>query len=316
LAGAIWHLASSAGVPAILSASVPSWLAVFVVIFIAAAVSSTVGFAFSAIAAAMILHLVPDNVAAVQIMMAASIGIQSYSVAALYRTISWRACMPFLIGGAATIPAGIYLLLSVCPRTYILAMGVALVVYGTYMLFRRPLWVQGGGAFANGLVGAIGGLTGPLAAFPGAFVTIWCGIRGWDKVVQRSIYQPYILVIQVLTLIVLGTVSERAVLDAQLLTYALPGVMGAYVGLLRLPASDRCAIPAAGQPRPDRLGRCADVEVGRLDQARPCDGGAGSCSSGIHSLEPEHDSSSERANPGSADQLGHRPDPRLGEVPG
>jgi hypothetical protein len=38
------------------------------------------GFAFSAIAAAMIFHLVPDNVQAVQIMMVASIGIFSLTL--------------------------------------------------------------------------------------------------------------------------------------------------------------------------------------------------------------------------------------------
>jgi uncharacterized membrane protein YsdA (DUF1294 family) len=77
----------------------------------------------------------------------------------------------------------------------------------------------------------LGGLTGPLAAFPGAFVTIWCGMQGWDKVTQRSIYQPYILIVQVLTLAALIAVSRRARLDAELLTYALPGVAGAVVGL-------------------------------------------------------------------------------------
>jgi uncharacterized membrane protein YfcA len=231
LAGAIWQLVPTANTLAILSAADPHWLAVFVVIFIAATVSSTVGFAFSAIAAAMILHLVPDNVAAVQIMMSASIGIQAYSVAALYRTISWRACMPFLIGGAATIPSGIYLLLSVRPQAYIFGMGVALVLYGAYTLFSRPISVGRGSVLTNGLVGALGGLTGPLAAFPGAFVTIWCGMHGWDKVVQRSIYQPYILVIQVLTLILLSAVSERAALDGRLVIYSLPGVLGACIGL-------------------------------------------------------------------------------------
>jgi len=69
-------------------------------IFLAACVSSTVGFAFSAIAAAMVLHLVPNTVEAVQIMMVASIGIQSYSVVALRQTICWKTCLPFLIGGA------------------------------------------------------------------------------------------------------------------------------------------------------------------------------------------------------------------------
>ena len=88
-----------------------------------------------------------------------------------------------------------------------------------------------GSALVNGAVGALGGLTGPLAAFPGAFVTIWCAMRGWDKAVQRSIYQPYILVIQVLTLTALSAISERATLNLHLLSYALPGVMGACLGL-------------------------------------------------------------------------------------
>jgi len=68
-------------------------------IFLAACVSSTVGFAFSAIAAAMMLHLVPNTVEAVQIMMVASIGIQSYSVVALRQTICWKTCLPFLMAG-------------------------------------------------------------------------------------------------------------------------------------------------------------------------------------------------------------------------
>src|SRR5512143_1187652 len=71
-----------------------SWLGVSLVIFVAATISSTVGFAFSAIAAAMIFHLVPDAVEGVQIMMVASIAIQSYSVVGLWRTISLRACAP------------------------------------------------------------------------------------------------------------------------------------------------------------------------------------------------------------------------------
>src|SRR6478672_2146180 len=94
----------------------PSWVTVSLVIFIAASVSSTVGFAFSAIAAAMIFHFVSDNVEAVQIMMVASIAIQAYSVAGMWRTISIRACAPFLIGGVATLPAGIYLLLCLRPQ--------------------------------------------------------------------------------------------------------------------------------------------------------------------------------------------------------
>jgi hypothetical protein len=96
----------------------PPWGVVALVIFVAAAISSAVGFAFSALAAGMILHFAPDTVEAVQIMMVASIAIQTYSVAGLWRTISWRACAPFLIGGIATMPAGIYILLSLRPQAY------------------------------------------------------------------------------------------------------------------------------------------------------------------------------------------------------
>jgi uncharacterized membrane protein YfcA len=209
----------------------PPWVAVSIVIFIAASVSSTVGFAFSAIAAAIMFHLVSDTVEAVQIMMVASIGIQAYCVTGMWRTISLRVCAPFLIGGVATMPLGIYLLLALRPQAYIFAMGLALVLYGAYMLFRRPPSIKRGGGLLDVAVGALGGITGPLAAFPGAFVTIWCGMRGWDKVVQRSIYQPYILILQVLTLCALSAVSGRSVFNWETAAYALPGIAGAYIGL-------------------------------------------------------------------------------------
>ena len=226
-----WHSAWLRHGLANLAHETPLWVAVSIVIFLAASLSSIVGFAFSAIAAAMIFHLVSDMIEAVQIMMVASIAIQAYSVAGLWRTISVRACAPFLIGGIATMPAGIYLLLSFRPQAYIFGMGLALGLYGAYMLFKRPLSIKTGGVSTDMAVGALGGITGPLAAFPGAFVTIWCGMRGWDKVAQRSVYQPYILILQVLTLAGLSLVGERSVLDGHIIAYALPGVAGAYLGL-------------------------------------------------------------------------------------
>jgi hypothetical protein len=72
----------------------PRSIVTAVIIFLAAVVSSTVGFAFSAIAGAMILHYVADGVEAVQIMMIASIGIQAYSVVELSHSIRWYRCAP------------------------------------------------------------------------------------------------------------------------------------------------------------------------------------------------------------------------------
>jgi uncharacterized protein len=228
---AIWHFGWSRYDFTELAHQAPSWVAVSIVIFVAASLSSTVGFAFSAIAAAMIFHFVSDTVEAVQVMMVASIGIQAYSVAGMWRTISLRACAPFLVGGVATMPLGIYLLLAFHPQAYFFTLGLGLALYGAYMLFRRPPSTKRGGILLDVAVGSLGGITGPLAALPGAFVAIWCGMRGWDKVVQRSVYQPFILIMQLLTLGALSGVSGRGMLNADVLAYALPGIAGAYLGL-------------------------------------------------------------------------------------
>src|SRR5205814_1840789 len=136
------------------------------------------------------LHIVPNGIEAVQIMMVASIGIQSYSVAQLSRAIVWSRCMPFILGGVALLPLGILLLTTLEPASYVLAMGAVLIVCGLVMLWRRPVVVVGRHRLADVLAGAVGGITGPLAAFPAPLVTIWCGMRGWDKVAQRAVYQP------------------------------------------------------------------------------------------------------------------------------
>src|SRR5262249_19505706 len=70
---AVWLLGWSRHYLVELAQHTPSWIALSIVVFVAASISSTVGFAFSAIAAAMIFHFSSNAVEAVQIMMAASI---------------------------------------------------------------------------------------------------------------------------------------------------------------------------------------------------------------------------------------------------
>jgi uncharacterized membrane protein YfcA len=210
----------------------PGWLTICAIIFAAAAISSIVGFAFSAIAGAMILHHVPDSVEAVRIMMIASIGIQAYSVTRLSQAIEWARCAPFILGGFAALPIGIALLLNLQPRTCILAMGAALIVYGLYMLRRRPVLIRSGEhRVLDALIGALGGITGPLAALPGMWTTIWCGMRGWDKSAQRAVYQPYILAMQIAGFGALCLARPPATFNPALLAYALPGLAGAVLGL-------------------------------------------------------------------------------------
>lgn len=222
-----WLAASSA------EAGPPKWLMTGLIVFFGAIASSIVGFAFPAIAGALILHYATNSVEAVQIMMIASIGIQAKNVAGLWHSIQWSRCVPFLVGGVAALPAGFILLLNLQPRSYTPALGVALVAYGLYsMLRRRPAVIKRGPRrLVDALTGALGGITGPLAGFPSAFVTIWCAMRGWDKVEQRAVYQPYILIMQLTSVGALFALRPGGMFNPALLAYALPGLAGATLGL-------------------------------------------------------------------------------------
>jgi hypothetical protein len=210
----------------------PEWVVLALIVFLAATVSSMVGFAFSALAGAMILHVVSDRFEAVQIMMIASIGIQALSVAKLAGSIRWARCAPFIVGGMVATPLGALLLVSFQPGAYVPAMGAALAAYGLYRLLRRPTLVKRDrGRAADVLIGALGGITGPLAALPGAWLTLWCGTRGWDKVEQRSVYQPYILIMQLVGFAAVGLLQPQGTLSPALFYYALPACAGAMIGL-------------------------------------------------------------------------------------
>ena len=83
------------------------------------------------------------------------------------------------------------------------AVGTLLIAYAAYALLKRPVTIRSGGNLMDACIGFLGGITGGLAGFPGATVTIWCGMRGWDKRRQRGIYQPFILLMQVLALLLI-----------------------------------------------------------------------------------------------------------------
>ena len=87
-------------------------LAIAGIIALAAMFSSIAGFAFAAFAGATMFHVVDDPVRAIQIMMVASIATQLAGVAGIRHAIDWRAAFPFLLGAAATLLPGVYLLFS------------------------------------------------------------------------------------------------------------------------------------------------------------------------------------------------------------
>ena len=183
---------------------------VMVAIAAAAALSSIGGFAFSAICGAVLFHLAIDPVQAVEIMMLCSVANQAAMVWALRRAVDWRGLAVFLVGGALGLPGGVWLLLHADRGVYTHALGIFLLLYGTYMLLRRPVVLGWQHPVLDGVVGVLGGITGGAVGFPGAFVTIWCAMKSWDKNRQRALFQPFILVMQVAALLTLGLVHDTS----------------------------------------------------------------------------------------------------------
>ena len=205
------------------------------VVLVAAAISSIAGFAFSAICGAMLLHVVKSPAVAVQIMLVCSIGIQSLSVWVLRRQVEWHTLPRLLLGGLIGLPAGLWLLLHLSRTYYAGALGGLLVLYGTWMLLRRAPTAWRAPRCTGTLAGLMGGITGGMAALPGPFVMIWCNLQGWSKARQRGLTQPFILIMQLLTLTALyalGSSTAPAVsVDPSAWAYLPSALAGTWIGL-------------------------------------------------------------------------------------
>jgi uncharacterized protein len=206
-------------------------LVTFVAVFAGALVAGLAGFAFSAIAGAILFHWLPP-LDAVPLLLVCSITTQCFGIAKFWRVVAWRRFAPYLAGGLLGIPIGALLLTRLNADVFAVAFGVFLIVYCTYMTL-RPCLVIARGCLASELaVGFLGGVTGGATAFPGAIPTMWCSARGLGKEQQRGIVQPYILTMQIATLIYFG---KTGLLSSGLWTafaWCLPAVvLGTLVGL-------------------------------------------------------------------------------------
>jgi uncharacterized protein len=199
-------------------------------IFAASTLSSIAGFAFSAICGAFLFHLMAKPVNVVQIMIVCSIAIQAMSVLTLRNAIAWRHLGRFLIGGVVGLPLGVYFLTHLAAGLYLRCIGVFLIAYGLYMLLRSPPTAIRSLPVVDYAAGFIGGITGGFAGFPGAFVTIWCGLKGWSKDQQRGVYQPFILIMQVLALALIVLIRRSGPAGGGIDLLALSYVPGALLG--------------------------------------------------------------------------------------
>jgi uncharacterized membrane protein YfcA len=95
----------------------------FLSIFFGSLAAGLAGFAFSAIAGAMLFHRL-EPIEAVPLLLACSITPQLLSITRLWGTMQWRLCIPYLIGGIAGIPVGASLLEGFSPHTFAVGFGI------------------------------------------------------------------------------------------------------------------------------------------------------------------------------------------------
>jgi uncharacterized membrane protein YfcA len=83
-----------------------------------------------------------------------------------------------------------------------LAFGVILSAYSVYSLLKPPeLKIEARGSARIGMmVGFIGGTVGGFTAFPGVSVVVWTGLQDIPKRITRLVVQPFILVLQLVSL--------------------------------------------------------------------------------------------------------------------
>jgi len=191
-------------------AGTPLWqiLVLAGILFLSGLMSGLSGFGFSAIGSSCLLLLSPKI--GVPLLMALSTANQLMSVGQLKEDMpkSWPEAWPngsgpYVLGGMAGVPLGIWLLNHLPASRLMLIFGVILTVYSVYSILKpSSLKVRGSSRPSGGVaVGFLGGTIGGFTAFPGAAVVVWTGLQNLPKRLTRSIVQPYILVLQILSLV-------------------------------------------------------------------------------------------------------------------
>jgi uncharacterized protein len=194
--------------------------------FFGALVAGLSGFAFGLVAASIWLYVLPPLQTATLII-AFGLIVQGYSVWKLRRALDWRKLWPFVIGAAIGVPVGVTVLTWANPNHVRAGIGVFLVLYSLYAFFRPALNpVKAGGAAADAGVGFLNGVLGGMTGLAGILVTIWCGLRGWPKDVQRTIFQPVAVSVFLMSAFWLGAKGTITPETIKLFVIGLPFLIG------------------------------------------------------------------------------------------
>ncbi len=165
---------------------------------IAGFVQGITGFGFGLTAMALWAWFLPPQLAAA---LAVSGALAGQLLAAFTVRRGWHAAdvLPFLAGGLAGLPLGLWLLPQLDVPLFKALLGAMFVVVCPLMLYAQRLPQVRGGRLGDMLAGAAGGAMGGLGGFTGIVPTLWCTVRGFGKDRQRAIIQNFNLAMQLVT---------------------------------------------------------------------------------------------------------------------
>jgi len=205
-------------------ADAPSLLILFGAV-VAGFVQGLSGFAVGLVATVFWSYsLAPQEIA--PLIAIASIAGQSLTIRAVLRSLDFRLAMPMLLGGVAGVPVGVALLPHVDTVLFQFGVGLLLAAYCPAMLLAGALpRIRFGGRWADAAAGLVGGVMGGIAGLGGPAPTLWCALRGWDRDVQRAVFQSFLVVAQ--GAVLLGYIGTGAITPhvLQLSLWVMPCIL-------------------------------------------------------------------------------------------
>jgi len=200
--------------------------------FVAAVVTGLAGFAFGLVASAIWLHAITPVQSATLIVLFGLL-VQGYAVWKLRHALSFSLLWPFLLGGALGVPVGTNILGMARPEHMRAGIGAVLIVYSLYGLLRPNLPpAKSAHALGDGTAGFLNGVLGGMTGLSGILVIVWCGLRGWSRDVQRSVFQPSAVFVFLMTATWLGARGQISLDTLKLFVIGLPLVLvGTWIGM-------------------------------------------------------------------------------------
>lgn len=200
--------------------------------FAGALVAGLSGFAFGLVAASIWLYILTPLQTATLII-AFGLIVQGYAVWKLRRALDWTKLWPFVLGAAIGVPVGVLILTWSNPAHVRIGVGVFLVLYSLYALFRPAIPpVKAASPVLDAGVGFLNGVLGGMTGLAGILVTIWCGLRGWPKDVQRTVFQPVAVAIFLMSALWIGARGAITPDVIKLFLVGLPALLaGTWLGL-------------------------------------------------------------------------------------